>query len=153
MAAAGADMPAFPEAQKFTTYSYHNLALKDTNHEHGVMWVDGLTRQVSFQSAAHITPWHGAFIPQDDGVRWEIFFNAKTTSENIGTVKMRSTVMMKSTTNEWVGHDYQGRDITMKPLSKFRWAQAQNGYVKEAEWSNDLKDWVYPLNDGVLVDF
>ena len=89
----------------------------------------------------------------DDGVGWNIFFNAKTTTENIGTVKMRSTVMMKSTTNEWVGHDYQGRDITMKPLSKFRWAQAQNGYVKEAEWSNDLKDWVYPLNDGVLVDF
>ena len=81
----------------------------------------------------------------DDGVEWNIFFNAKTTPENIAHVAMWSTVMLKTTNHEWVGHDFQGRPITMKPLAKFRWVQAQNSYLQEAGWNNDVEGWVQPF--------
>ena len=125
MAAAGAAMPAVPQAQVLSTYSYYNAALKGTNLEYGVMWVNEQTRQISFQTAKHVTPWHGAFMVNDDGVEWNIFFNAKTTPENIANVAMWSTVVLKTTTNEWVGHDFQGRPISMKPLTNMLVAAKQ----------------------------
>ena len=124
-------------ADTFTTYSYRNVALAGTSKEVGVLWHDSTSHKICWQCTGKVTPWHGAFV--DDGDQRKLFFNAGTTPETITFKPLRSTVLLRDPNGDWIGHDYKGRQVIMRPLAQYKWVTS--GFMQTASWCLDSKSW------------
>ena len=101
------------DQRTFTTYSNRNLHFKDTPLETSVLWHDSSSNEICWQSVGNVTPWHGAFVDDNDGLQRKLFFNASTTPETISTIALRSTVLLRDTNGDWTGHDCRTRPVIM----------------------------------------
>ena len=142
MAAGGFSTPTGPQNQMISAYLYSVACLDGTYHVDGVMWVNAHTGKVKFHSKNLVTPWHGTFSVENDGVMWNVSFNARATSENVAIDETKITVVVKTSTHEWRGHDSQGNTVSLKLLSQFSWLHAPQVYDVVFGWSEAYQCWI-----------
>ena len=124
------------DARLLLCFEYENSALNGT-HRKGLLWYDSGLNAIQWQCGSTITPFHGRFFQDADGI--EVAFNARTTDTYRPELKA-TKVVRSGVDGVFYGWDYQARFITLRYLSK--WHEVGNSWSLYGTWSTDFEAWV-----------
>ena len=89
-----------------------------------------------------MTPWHGEMraLGSDGSEGIVVVFDAR--HKHNQEPNLKSAVMVRSAPETWVGHDCNGRNVSM--YTKQQWAldETLREWIVEAEWSQVQSEWI-----------
>ena len=113
---------------QITAYTYRNYSFDENSmYATAVIWINAASNEISWQTATHVTPWHGSCDDQmgDKVLKFDCY--AGTTRRANGEVRLKSTVLWGTLSGEYVGRDYRGRMVKMTPLSVYTHVGGDDG--------------------------
>ena len=135
-----------------TSCKYHNTALRN-EHATGILYLEGDSKMVIYQSHDHITPWHGSWSYEDNLLK--VVFDLDAGKGDLwqhGGISLKSTCVLKTArVGSTQDHLYEGRDsllreILITPLTRWVLRTGSDTWERIADYAETSHEWVFMDN-------